>query len=107
MNLFEMQCSNTLSNTEPFSKKEVMFYLEKLQNWSEEENYKKIKKKFEFKNFKEAFNFVRLVVILSETENHHPEISFGWGYVCIEIFTHSINGLNINDFILASKIDKI
>ena len=44
---------------------------------------------------------------MSENENHHPDISFGWGYAKIKIFTHAINGLAESDFILASKIDKI
>ena len=40
-------------------------------------------------------------------ENHHPDISFGWGYCKVKIFTHAIKGLAENDFILAAKIDKI
>ncbi|HIM19583.1 MAG TPA: pterin-4-alpha-carbinolamine dehydratase, partial [Rhodospirillales bacterium] len=31
----------------------------------------------------------------------------GWGYAEIKIFTHKINGLHENDFILASKIDQL
>jgi len=30
-----------------------------------------------------------------------------WGYVKIKLFTHAIRGLHQNDFIIASKIDKI
>ena len=44
---------------------------------------------------------------ISEEEGHHPEILFGWGYAKINISTHAIEGLSENDFILASKIDKI
>jgi len=44
---------------------------------------------------------------LAEEEGHHPDISLGWGYCLIMIHTHAIKGLSINDFILASKIDKI
>ena len=44
---------------------------------------------------------------ISELEGHHPEISFGWGYAKIKIFTHAINGLHESDFVLAAKIDKI
>ena len=42
-----------------------------------------------------------------EEENHHPDISYGWGYSKIKIFTHAIKGLAESDFILAAKIDKI
>ena len=44
---------------------------------------------------------------IAEEENHHPDISFGWGYSKIRIFTHAIKGLAESDFILAAKIDKI
>ncbi|RZD30766.1 MAG: hypothetical protein CXT77_03665, partial [uncultured DHVE6 group euryarchaeote] len=44
---------------------------------------------------------------IAERENHHPDIQLGWGYVNITTYTHAINGLSINDFILAAKINKI
>ena len=45
------------------------------------------------------------VARVAEDEGHHPEITFGWGYANIEIYTHKIQGLHENDFILAAKID--
>ena len=45
--------------------------------------------------------------LISETEGHHPDIHFGWGYSKIIIFTHAIKGLAESDFILAAKIDQI
>ena len=64
-------------------------------------------KEFKFKDFKNSQNFINKVGDISENENHHPDITFGWGYAKIKIFTHAINGLAESDFILASKIDKI
>ena len=49
--------------------------------------------------------FISLVSVISEEEGHHPDITFGWGYARIKIFTHAVEGLSENDFILASKID--
>ena len=66
-----------------------------------------LEKKFEFKNFLESQKFVNKVSDISETENHHPDIIFGWGYAKVEIFTHKIKGLVESDFILAAKINKI
>ena len=62
---------------------------------------------FKFKNFKNALKFVNKVGLISEKENHHPRIALSWGEVVIVLYTHSIDGLHSNDFILASKIDKI
>ncbi|OGH38025.1 MAG: hypothetical protein A3B44_00720 [Candidatus Levybacteria bacterium RIFCSPLOWO2_01_FULL_38_21] len=67
----------------------------------------KISKKFKFKNFKEALEFVNKVGDIAESEGHHPDISFGWGRAEITLYTHAVSGLSENDFILAAKINKI
>ena len=64
-------------------------------------------KKFHFKNFKEAIKFTNIIGEMAESEGHHPDISLGWGYSIIMIHTHAIKGLSVNDFVLASKIDKL
>ncbi len=47
------------------------------------------------------------VPALDISEIHKYQKLFGWGYAKINISTHAIEGLSENDFILASKIDKI
>ena len=60
-----------------------------------------------YDNIFKSQNFINKVGDIAERENHHPDISFGWGYCKIKIFTHAIKGLAESDFILAAKIDKI
>lgn len=69
--------------------------------------YHHLRRKFKFKNFAEALLFVNRVGALAESEGHHPDISFGWGYAEITSFTHAVGGLSENDFILAAKIDAL
>ena len=64
-------------------------------------------KEFKFKNFLESQDFVNKVGNIAEKEGHHPDISFGWGYAKIKIFTHAIKGLHESDFVLAAKVDRI
>ncbi len=64
-------------------------------------------KNYKFTNFREALAFVNRVGEEAEHEGHHPDISFGWGYAQIKIFTHAIDGLSESDFILAAKIDAL
>ena len=66
-----------------------------------------LEKNFVFKNFLNSQAFIIKVGAISEQENHHPDISYGWGYAKILITTHAIEGLSENDFILAAKIDQI
>jgi 4a-hydroxytetrahydrobiopterin dehydratase len=42
-----------------------------------------------------------------EAEGHHPNISFGWGNATVSLQTKKIKGLHENDFIMATKIDRI
>ena len=57
--------------------------------------------------FREALTFVQEVGELAEAEGHHPNISFGWGNATVSLQTKKIKGLHENDFIMATKIDRI
>jgi len=76
------------------------------EEWSVTD-YKKISKKYKFKNFKESMNFVNKVADLAEVEGHHPDIIINYNRVKVELTTHAVKGLSENDFIMAAKIDKI
>ena len=94
----------------PFDISEIHKYQKKVDGWTVKKNEKTIyllEKNFVFKNFANSQNFIIKVGDISEQENHHPDISFGWGYAKILITTHAIEGLSENDFILAAKIDQI
>ena len=94
----------------PFDISEIHKYQKKVDGWNVNENENKIyflEKEFTFKNFINSLDFINKVGEISETEGHHPDISFGWGYAKIMITTHAIEGLSENDFIVAAKIDQI
>ncbi len=62
---------------------------------------------FRFPDFRSALAFVNRVGEVAEAEGHHPDIFLSWGKVTITLYTHAINGLSENDFILAAKIDAL
>ncbi len=108
--LANKKCIPCEGNIAPFDKSEIHKFLKKVDGWdvkSDEAKSFYLIKKFSFKNFKESQNFVNKVGEIAEKENHHPDISFGWGYCEVKIFTHAIKGLAESDFILAAKIDKV
>ncbi len=55
----------------------------------------------------EAQEFAQKVGHIAESENHHPDICYGWGYCTVTLYTHKIGGLHENDFILAAKINRL
>ena len=108
--LLDKKCTPCGGNTFPFDISEIHKYQKKVDGWILKKNEKKIyllEKNFVFKNFIKSQNFIIKVGEISEQENHHPDILFGWGYAKILITTHAIEGLSENDFILAAKIDQI
>ena len=108
--LSKKKCIACDGNIPAFDKREIHKYLKKVDGWEvktyEVQSYFLIKE-FSFKNFKESQNFVNKISDIAEEENHHPDISFGWGSCNVKIYTHAIKGLAESDFILAAKIDRI
>lgn len=62
---------------------------------------------FHFPDFKQTLAFVNEVGEVAEQQGHHPYICLTWGKAEISIWTHNINGLTENDFILAARIDAL
>lgn len=67
----------------------------------------RIQREFTFKDFRSAMEFAVQVGELAEREQHHPDIHLSWGKVMVETWTHKIQGLHQNDFILAAKVNAI
>jgi len=67
----------------------------------------KLSREFMFVNFRHTMDFVNKVADLAEMEGHHPVMHVQYGMVVIELWTHAINGLSENDFIMAAKIDRL
>ena len=108
--LSEKKCVPCEGNISALDLSEIHKYQKKVDGWDVKPNEKNIyflEKNFKFKNFLESQSFINKVSEISEKENHHPDISFGWGYAKIVVTTHAIEGLSENDFILAAKIDQI
>ncbi|MGY9000718.1 MAG: 4a-hydroxytetrahydrobiopterin dehydratase [Rhodospirillales bacterium] len=106
-NLIDKACVPCRGGILPLTFKEASTFLSDTPGWELKEDTTRLYQSFKFENFQTALNFVNKVGIIAEKEGHHPDIELGWGYVNILIFTHAINGLHENDFILATKINAI
>lgn len=71
------------------------------------DDIKRITKEYKFKNFKEALSFTNALALIAEEENHHPQIILEWAKVRVSWWTHSIGGLDTNDFIMAYKAEQL
>jgi len=66
-----------------------------------------LKRTFKFDDFAEALEFTNQVGEAAEEEGHHPVIELTWGRATVEWWTHNIEGLHQNDFIMAAKSSEI
>lgn len=108
MDLAKKKCVPCEGGDPPLSRGEVEKLLAEVKSWNLlEDGILKIEKHFKFKDFKDALEFVNKVGKIAESEGHHPNISFTWGKADITLWTHAVGGLSKNDFILASKINKL
>lgn len=105
--LTEKKCAPCEGGVDPLTRTEFEPYLEQVEKWTVV-NDKVIERQFEFKDFAKALAFVNKVGEIAEDEGHHPDIFIhGWNKVKISLWTHAINGLSINDFIVATKVDRV
>ena len=74
--------------------------------WQEADN--KLYRKFQFKNFSEAFAFMARVAMEAEKMDHHPLWTNVWNTVEIWLSTHDAGDIvTEKDRILAAKIDNL
>lgn len=106
-NLLSKKCIPCSVGTPPLNEEEVKEHHKSLKEGWKVIDFKRIEKTYKFKNFAEALDFTNKVGELAEEEGHHPNIHLSWGKVVIKLWTHKIDGLHENDFILAAKIDEL
>ena len=105
MDLSKKKCKPCEGGIPPLNEKEVAEYRKQIRDdWKVIEN-KKISKEYLFVNYRHSMDFVNKVANLAEEEGHHPVMHIFYGRVVIELWTHAIDGLSENDFIMAFKID--
>jgi 4a-hydroxytetrahydrobiopterin dehydratase len=74
--------------------------------WNEQDN--KLYRKFEFKDFSEAFAFMTRVALVAEKMDHHPLWTNVWNTVEMWLSTHSAGDVVTDkDRKLAAAIDKL
>ena len=100
-------CAPCRGGIPPLPREGAEKLLTQAAGWTLEGDAHHIFRRFKFGNFADSLAFVNMVGALAEQEGHHPDITFGWGYVEITIFSHEIDGLHENDFILAAKINQL
>jgi 4a-hydroxytetrahydrobiopterin dehydratase len=103
--LKDKRCEACEGAIKPMSHDQITHLLQQIPLWEVNETETLIQRRFAFKNFYRTMAFVNAIAWIAHQENHHPDVELGYNYCLIKYSTHAINGLSINDFICAAKID--
>jgi 4a-hydroxytetrahydrobiopterin dehydratase len=107
MTLAAKQCVPCRGGIPPLPREDAERLLMETPGWSLDNQATRIERAFRFPDFAQALAFVDRVGALAEHEDHHPDVTFGWGYARVVFQTHKIKGLHENDFIMAAKVNDL
>ncbi len=106
--LTQKRCTSCEGGVPALATDEVRRLLPQVPDWKLTVDGQRIRREWRVKDFVTGLDYFQRVGQLAEDEGHHPDLHLsGYRDVAIEIWTHAVNGLTENDFILAAKIDKL
>ena len=107
--LNQEHCEACNADAPKVSDDELASLMREIPEWTpvSDDGVMMLRREFKFKNFRKALEFTNKVGEIAEAEKHHPEIITEWGKATVTWWTHAINGLHKNDFVMAAKTDEI
>lgn len=90
----------------PLSEDQIADALSGLDGWSHEDD--KLKRDYEFENFRDAIAFINRIAFEAEEQVHHPELFNVYNSVSIALSTHDAGGkVTEKDLKLAKTIESL
>ncbi len=107
--LLKQQCEPISAQSEALSRTDVTGYMDKFEDWTviDSGGELHLRREFKFPDFREAALFAYYVGQEADEQNHHPVIAVEYGKAVVTWWTHALNGLHRNDFIMAARTDDI
>lgn len=109
LDLTIMSCEACRAGAPTIDDAEAAVLMPQIPEWEKVDikDVPRLRRTFRFDGWLPAVEFVNRVADASEENDHHPQIRLEWGKVQVSWWTHSIEGLHKNDFIMAAKTDSI
>lgn len=106
--LYSAKCLPCEGGVDRLTLEQSQKYLQMLTGWEILTEPDRIRKSWVVRDFVAGLAFLNAVAEVSEIERHHPDLHLsGYRNISVEIWTHAIGGLSVNDFVLAAKIDQL
>ena len=105
--LAQEQCAACQSDSPQVDAQAAAELLKQIPAWDivSRQGVQRLERCFRFVNFADALEFSRQVGSLAEEHGHHPDMLIEWGKVTVAWWTHAIDGLHRNDFVMAARTD--
>lgn len=100
------KCIPCEGDVEALSESAATELLGQVQGWTLV-NGEKLHRTLLFPDFVRLMTFVNKLAELAEDEGHHPDFAVHYNRLEVTVWTHAIDGLSENDFILAAKISRL
>lgn len=109
MEISQMNCVPCRKGEPSLSAAEIAALQPEVPGWDlvEVEGEARLRRRFRFKTYARAAAFTQAVAEQADAQDHHPAILLEWRQVTVEWWTHVLNGLHRNDFIMAARCDRI
>lgn len=99
-----LPCEGGIPRLEPA---EIAAHLQLVPGWQVSDDNKMISRSWRASNFVSAMEQLNALAELAEAEQHHPDLHLtSYRHIRVDLWTHAIDGLSENDFILAAKINQ-
>jgi len=107
MKLKDKTCAPCRGGVPPLTKEAAQALLADVPAWELNADGTRLSRRFEFADFAAAQAFAINVGECAEAENHHPVLTYSWGFCEVVFYTHKIGGLHENDFVMAAKVNAL
>ncbi|RCJ42537.1 4a-hydroxytetrahydrobiopterin dehydratase [Nostoc minutum NIES-26] len=107
--LLPQTCVPCSGDSPPVTEAEIAELEHQIPDWKtiEENGELRLQRVYKFPDFQTALVFTQRVGEEADKQGHHPALLTEWGKVTVTWWTHAIQGLHRNDFIMAAKTDAI
>ena len=104
--LARMKCLPCSGDVPALTPAEIAPFAAQVPRWEVVRNHN-LHRTVKTKEFVDALALANRIGRVAEKAGHHPDLLVAYGRLEIDIFTHSIDGLSVSDFILAARIDEL
>ncbi len=104
-NLLAQSCQHYTDKSALLTIEEISGLTKQIDGWQVTEDHTVLSRQFKFKNYHETVGFINAAAWIINRQDHHPELTATYNTCKLSFTTHSVEGLTLNDFICAAKIN--